>query len=92
MKTFGTRSSRPVLSRDFPPSQSQTFLERYEAMKRNAAVQSMEVIPGLAPGTPRSARSAQGSAPGSAPQTPQELDSTEKGEKRFELSDTRMST
>jgi hypothetical protein len=46
-------SSQPVLSRDFPPSHSQTFLERYETMKRAAAVQSLEATPGSAPGTPQ---------------------------------------
>ena len=92
-------SSRPVVSQDFPPNQSQTFLERYEAMKRAAAAQSMEVgvegvsvtpgTPSVAPGTPGSETPG---TPVAAPQ-PQELDSKETGEKvRYELSDQRMST
>lgn len=43
LKTLGTlASSRPAVSQQFPSSHSQTFLERYEAMKRSAQVQSME--------------------------------------------------
>ena len=94
--TIQTASSRPVLSRDFPPNQSQTFLERYETMKMRAAqAQSQEVTISVAsvPGTP-----ALGTPALSGPGTPvlgtqpQELDSTPTAEgPRYELSDTRMS-
>ena len=45
LRTLGTLStSRPVVSQaTFPSSHSQTFLERYETMKRNAQIQSQEV-------------------------------------------------
>ena len=79
MRTIQTMSSRPVLSRDFPPNQSQTFMERYETMKRAAQVQSMEVTVSSAhelDSTPT--RTPTSEAPPPQP--------------RYELSDTRMST
>ena len=76
LRTIHTTSSRPVLSRDFPPNQSQTFLERYETMKRAAQVQSMEVS---VTGSPQELDS-----------TPTRTPTKELP--RYELSDTRMSS
>ena len=76
LRTIHTMSSRPVLSRDFPPNQSQTFLERYETMKRAAQVPSMEMSE---TGTPQELDS-------TPTQTPT------KDSPRYELSETRMSS